>query len=115
MFGSISEFDPKTDKYELWEEKFKFFLLVNGLKDYAKKPYLLSMVGMTGLGYYYDLNLPTARDDNGFTFKKLMDLLRAHFGSKTTQLAARHGFSHLSEKETDTVDDFAAALSRASV
>ena len=115
VFGAIGEFDPKKDKYELWEEKFKFFLLANGVKDELKKPMLLSTVGMAALGYLHDLNLPEALDDNSVTFKTLQEQLQAHFGAKTTQLAARHEFGRLEQKASDSVDDFAAALRIAAV
>ena len=101
VFGSVEAFNVKTDKWELWEEKFKFFLLANGVKDDTKKPLLLATVGMTALGYLHDLNMPTSLDDNGVTFKKLLEQLQAHFGAKTTQLAARHkSEEHTSELQS---------------
>ena len=53
VFSSVNEFNVKTDKWELCEEKFNFFLLANGVKDDAKKPMLLATVGMTALGYLH--------------------------------------------------------------
>ena len=76
---------------------------------------LLTTVSMTAFGYLHDLNMPTALDDNGVTFKKLLEQLQAHFGANSTQLAVRHEFGRLEQKESDTVDDFAAALRRAAV
>ena len=96
-------------------KKFKFFLLANGVKDDATKPMLLATVEMTALGYLHDLNMPTALDDNGVTFKKVLEQLQAHFRAKTTQLAARYEFGRLEQKESDTVDDFAAAIRKAAV
>ena len=49
VFGFVEAFNVKTDKWELWEEIFKVFLLANGVKDDAKKPMLLATVGMTAL------------------------------------------------------------------
>ena len=115
VFGSVNEFNVKTDKWELWEEKFNFFLLANGVKDDAKTLMLLATVGMTALGYLHDLNMPTRLDDAGITFKKLLEQLQAHFGAKTTQLAARHQFGHLSQKGSQSVDDYSASLRTASV
>ena len=76
---------------------------------------LLATVGMTSLGYLNDLNMPTRLDDAGITFKKKLEQLQAHFGARTTQLAARHEFGHLSQKELQSVDDYAASLRTASV
>ena len=115
VVGSVEAFNVKTDKWELWEEKLNFFLLANGVKDDAKKPMLLATVGMTALGYFYDLNMPTKLHDAGITFKRLLQQLQAHFGAKTTQLAARHEFGRLSQKVSESVDDYAASLHTASV
>ena len=115
VFGSVEAFNVKSDKWELWEEKYKFFLLANGVKDDAKKPMLLATVGMTALGYLHDLNMPTSLDDAGVTYTRLLEHLSALFGAKTTQLAARHEFGRLSQKESESVDDYAASLRTASV
>ena len=115
VFGSVEAFNVKTDKWELWEEKFKFFLLANSIKDDAKKPMLLATVGMTALGYLHDLNMPTSLDDAGVTYTRLLEQFRAHFGAKTTQLAARHEFGRLLQKDSESVDDYAASLRTASV
>ena len=84
-------------------------------KDDAKKPMLLTTVGMTALGYLHDLNMPTRLDDAGITYKRLLEQLQAHFGAKTTQLAARHEFGRLSQKKSQSIDDYAASLRTASV
>ena len=89
-------------------------MLSNGVKDDSNKPMLLATVGMTSLRYLHDLNMPTKLDDAGITFKKLLEQLQAHFGSKRTQLAARHKFGRL-KKDSELVDDYAATLRRASV
>ena len=115
VVGSFEAFNVKSDQWELWEEKFKFFLLAIGVKDDAKKPMLLATVSMTALGYLHDLSLPTSLDDAGLTYTRLLEQLLAHFGAKTTQLAARHEFGRLSQKESESVDDYAASLRTASV
>ena len=116
VFGSVEPFDSRRDKWSLWEEKLKFFLLANGVtSDAQKKAMLLASVGMAALGYVHDLNMPTALDDNGITFNSLVDQLRTHYGEKTTQLAARHEFCRVMQKDGQTVDEFAAALRTASL
>lgn len=76
---------------------------------------MLASVGMTALGYLHDLNMPKALDDKAVTFTSLTDQLRSHFGVKTTVLAARHEFSHVVQRESQTVDEFAAALRTSSL
>ena len=116
VFGSVESFDARRDKWSLWEEKLKFFFLANGVTDDAqRKAMLLASVGMTALGYVHDLNMPTGLDDVNVTFASLIDQLRAHYGVRTTQLAARHEFSHVTQKDSQTVDEFAAALRTASL
>ena len=115
VFGNVEAFNLNTDKWELWEEMFKFFLHANGVKDDAKKPMLLVTIGMTALGYLHDMNMPTSIDDAGVTYTRLLEKLRAHFGAKTTKLATRHVFGRLSQKDTESVDDYAASLRTASV
>lgn len=56
-----------------------------------------------------------ALDDAGVTFNMLFDQLIAHFGEKTTHLAARHEFSRVVQKESQSVDEFAAILRRSSL
>lgn len=76
---------------------------------------LLASVGMVAFGYVHDLNIPKELDDASVTFDKLLDQLRALYGEKTTQLAARHEFSRVVQKESQTVEEFAAVLRTASL
>lgn len=116
VFGSIEPFDPRRDKWTLWEEKLQFFLLANSVIDEGQqKAMLLASIGMAALGYVHDMNMPTALTDAGITVKKLLEQLRAHYGEKTSQLAARHEFSRVTQKDGQTVDEFAAALRTASL
>lgn len=58
VFGSVESFDAPRDKWSLWEEKLKFFLIANGVTDDAqKKAMLLASIGITGLGYVHNLNM----------------------------------------------------------
>lgn len=59
--------------------------------------------------------MPTALTDAKITIKKLCEHLRAHYGEKTSQLAARVEFKCVSQKDGQTVDEFAAALRTASL
>ena len=111
VFGNVEPFDARRDKWSIWEQKLKFFLLANGVTtEEQKKAMLLACVGMTALGYVHDLNMPLALDDAGVTFTSLLDQLRAHYGEQTTQFAARHEFNRVTQKDSKTVDEFAAAL-----
>lgn len=76
--------------------KAKVFFIANGVtNDAHKKAMLLACVGTTALGYVHKLNMPRELDDAQVTFKSLVDQLRAHYGEKTSQLAARHEFSRV--------------------
>ena len=59
--------------------------------------------------------MPTSLDDSGVTYTRLLEQLRAHFGAKTTQLAARHELGRLLQKDLASVGDYGASLRRASV
>lgn len=111
--GSIEPFKAGPHKETLWNEKLKFFLLSYGVADAAqKKAMLLYLVGIAALAYVLNLNMPRALDDGGVTFNSLVNKLRAHFGEKTTELAAWHKFSRVVQKENQSVDEFAEVLWR---
>ena len=111
VFGTIDEFDPRKDDWDLYESKFDFYLQANEVKDEkVKRAMLLSGIGMVSLGYVRDLNLPTLLTDDSVTYKKLIDQLRAHYGKKSTSLTARNEFAKIRQREGQSIDEFAAAL-----
>ena len=116
VFGSIEEFDSKRDDWELYEEKFNFFVEANDITDdKTNRAMLLAYVGMALLAYVRDLNMPTLLSDDSITFDKLIEQFRAHYGKKTASLAARNEFCRRRQEETQSVDEFAADLRGASL
>ena len=65
---------------------------------------------MAALAYVRDLNMPTALKHDSVTYDKLIKQLRTQYGKKTAALAARNEFFRIRQKESQSVDEFAAAL-----
>ena len=116
VFGTVESFDARRDKWSLWEEKLKFFFLANGVTERrAEEGDAARLRRHDRVGLRSRSEHAHGLDDNGITFDTLIDQLRAHYGERTTQLAARHEFCHVLQKDGQTVDEFAAALRTASL
>ena len=100
VFSTIDEYDPKKDDWDLYESKFDFYLQANEVKyEKVKRAMLLAGIGMVSLSYVRDLNLPRPLNNDSVTYKKLVEQLRAHYGKKSTSLAARNEFAKIRQKD----------------
>ena len=109
-FGDVGAYDSLQD-WQTYEGRFRFFLEANGVTEASRKRVvLLSTIGPTAFKVVENLNAPTVLTDNAVTFETLVEQLRAFYGKKPSLMAARSDFTRLSQRENQTVDEFALEL-----
>ena len=106
--GRIGEFDPQTESVTTYLERLALFMDANEVADERKVAVLLTVIGPKVYGVLKSLLSPTAPKDK--SLKDLVDVLKSHYDPKPSVIAERFRFYQRSQKETESVAEFAADL-----
>ena len=109
-FGEVGAYESSQD-VQTYARRFRFFLEAKGVTEASRKrAMLLSTILPTAFKVVENLNVPTVLTDNAVTFETLVEQLRAFYGKKPSLMAARSDFTQLSQRENQTLDEFALEL-----
>ncbi|XP_067104154.1 uncharacterized protein [Osmerus mordax] len=109
--GSLSTFDHQTQSWEEYCEVLGHFFEANGIEDDGKKrAILLSSVGSQTYSLMRNLLSPVRPGVKQFA--EIVDLLKAHFKPKPSEIVQRFKFNSRNRSGDESVSDYVAALRR---
>lgn len=83
-YGKIKPYNPKSDDWDVYEEKLHFYMDANGITDAKKKrSILLTVCGDSTFKLLRSLVPDGKLDADDVSFDSLMKLLKSHYGKKT--------------------------------
>ena len=90
MIGSMSEFNPDTERITPYLERLTLYLKVNKITGDSVVPAILSIIGGKTYSLLRDLLAPTL--PVSCSKKKLFDTLKQHYNPKPLIIAERFKF-----------------------
>ena len=107
-YGKVKPFNPKTDDWEVYEERLRFYMAANNITDATlKRSILLTVCGEQT----FRLLVPEGKlDADGITYDSLVGLLQSHYKKKQSVVVHRFNFNTRLRKPTETIADYIAAL-----
>ena len=110
--GEIEPFNPDTDSWCEWEERFVFLLESKQITDgTVKRARLLTACGKKAYTLFRSLVSPAALHDK--SFEELLAVMRAHKDPKPSKILSRFRFSQCHRDPSQPVADFIAELRKA--
>ena len=77
LVGSPGEFEPSTDDWRLYAQRFDHFLLANGVTDDSKRHLLLALIG--NATFKLLANLVAPRKPGELSYNQVCKQLEKHF------------------------------------
>lgn len=108
--GAPEPFDPASDDWSLYVERFEHFILANGIKDERKLHMLLALVGAQT--YQLLTNLVAPKKPGEHTYAQVKEKLTAHLKPKPIKIAERFRFYKRQQQPSETMADYIAELRR---
>ena len=112
--GSPEAFEPSTDDWRLYAQRFEHFLLANGITDNSKRGHLLLAL-MGNSTFQLLANLVAPKKPGEFSYKQICELLEKHFSPKPVKIAERFRFHNRRQQSGETVADYLAELRKLSI
>ena len=110
-YGKIKPYNPKSDEWDVYEEKLHFYMDANGITDAKKKrSILLTVCGDSTFKLLRSLVPGGKMDAEDVTFDSLLKLLKSHYAKKQSVVVHRFYFNTRSRKPAETIADYVAAL-----
>ena len=96
-YGKIKAFNPRTDDWQVYQERLQFYMVANGIEDAIKKhSILLTVCGDSTFKLLCSLVPEGKLDVDEVTYDSLVKLLNAHYSKKQSTIVHRFKFhSHL--------------------
>jgi hypothetical protein len=111
VFGVVEPFDPKKDKWQVYQARLEQYFVANDVTNEGKKKaVLLTVAGRELCDLLWDLCIPDQPTDDKFTFTKLCDILAEHLVPATVEIAERFVFYRRKQQPSESVIDFMTAL-----
>ena len=97
--GNLPEFNPEVTEWASWFNRFKSFLVVNGIENAEKKrAALLTLIGQSAFDVVSSLVSPD--EPASKTYDELVDLIKKHYGvKKHSYVTARLDFQDRKQHE----------------
>ena len=108
--GAPEPFDPASDDWSLYVERFEHFILANGIKDEQKLHMLLALVGAQT--YQLLTNLVAPKKPGEHTYAQVKEKLTAHLKPKPIKIAESFRFYKRQQQPSETMADYIAELRR---
>lgn len=110
-YGKIKPYNPKSDDWDVYEEKLHFYMDANGIPDAKKKcSILVTVCGDSTFKLLRSLVPGGKLDAEDVTFDSVMKLLKSHYAQKQSVVVHRFYFNTRSRKSSETIADYVAAL-----
>ena len=110
FLGAPEQFDPSSDDWTLYSERFEHFVKANDIKDEQKLHLLLALVGAQT--YRLLTNLVAPKKPGELTYDETKEKLRAHFKPKPIKIAERFRFYKRQQQQAETMAEYVAELRR---
>ena len=110
--GNLPEFNPEVTEWTSWFNRFKSFLVVNGIESAEKKrAALLTLIGQSAFDVVSSLVSPD--EPAAKTYDELVDLIKKHYGvKKHSYVTARLDFQERKQHEGESIEAWMADLRR---
>ena len=109
LVGAPEAFDPSTDDWRLYAQRFEHFLLANGVTDDSKRLHLL--LALIGNSTFKLLaNLVTPQTPGELAYKQICERLEKHFSPKSVKIAERFRFHNRRQQSGETMAEYLAEL-----
>ena len=109
LVGFPEAFEPSTDDWHLYAQRFEHFLLANGITDDSKRLHLL--LALIGNATFKLLaNLVAPQKPGELSYNKICEQLEKHFSPKPVKIAKRFRFHNRQQQSGETVADYLANL-----
>jgi len=110
-YGKIKAFNPRTDDWEVYQERLQFYMVANGIEDATKKrSILLTVCGDSTFKLLRSLVPEGKLDADGVTYDSLVRLLNTHYSKKQSTIVHRFNFNTRSRQPSESIADYIAAL-----
>ena len=106
--GSIGNFDASVEDFESYCSRVDLYFIANNVTDKRVVPTFLTLVGPKVYGLAKNLLSP--KDPADCTYDEIKTALRTHFKPKVILIYERFKFHSRSQKPSESVSDFIAAL-----
>ncbi|XP_077551242.1 uncharacterized protein LOC144164869 [Haemaphysalis longicornis] len=106
--GKLSEFDPRTQNFVSYLERFELFIIANDVKQEKVLPVFLTAIGAEAYEVLKSLVVPDAPANK--TFAEVKQLLQAHYSPSSLVIAERCKFNRRVQHEQESVEDFIVEL-----
>jgi len=112
-YGKIKAFNPRTDDWEVYQERLQFYMVANGIEDATKKrSILLTVCGDSTFKLLRSLVPEGKLDADGVTYDSLVRLLNTHYSKKQSTIVHRFNFNTRSRQPSESITelDYIATL-----
>ncbi|XP_070385622.1 uncharacterized protein [Dermacentor albipictus] len=106
--GKMSEFDPKTQNFESYLERFEHFLTANDIADAKRLPVFLTVIGPEAYEVLRSLVVPAAPGEKSYA--EVKRLLKEHYSPRSSVIAERCKFNRRVQQEGESVEGFIVEL-----
>ncbi|XP_065290987.1 uncharacterized protein [Dermacentor albipictus] len=106
--GKMSEFDPKTQNFESYLERFEHFLTANDIADAKRLPVFLTVIGPEAYEVLRSLVVPAAPGEKSYA--EVKRLLKEHYSPRSSVIAERCKFNRRVQQEGENVEGFIVEL-----
>ncbi|XP_075550765.1 uncharacterized protein LOC142584546 [Dermacentor variabilis] len=106
--GKMAEFDPKTQKFESYLERFEHFLTANDIADAKRLPVFLTVIGPEAYEVLRSLVVPATPGEKSYA--EVKRLLKEHYSPRSSVIAERCKFNRRVQQEGESVEVFIVEL-----
>uniref|UniRef100_A0A8C5P7E5 CCHC-type domain-containing protein n=1 Tax=Leptobrachium leishanense TaxID=445787 RepID=A0A8C5P7E5_9ANUR len=112
LIGTLHDFNPDTDSWISWVERFEQYLTANGILETKQVALFLTANGVKVYDTLRDLLYPEKPASKPFAV--LVALLRAHYQPQPIEIAERWKFYKRHQEPGESVSSFVSALRKLS-
>ena len=103
--GSPEAFEPSSDDWHLYVQRFEHFLLANDIEDDSKQRHLLlALIGNSTFKLLTNLVAP--KKPGELSYKEICEQLEKHFSPKPIKIAERFRFYSRQQQSEKTVAEY---------
>ena len=114
LVGAPEAFDPSTDDWRLYAQRFEHFLLANGVTDDSKRLHLLlALIGNSTFKLLANLVAPQTPGE--LAYKQVCERLEKHFSPKPVKIAERFRFHNCRQQSGETMAEYLAELRKLAI
>ncbi|XP_037502705.1 uncharacterized protein K02A2.6-like [Rhipicephalus sanguineus] len=106
--GKVAEFDPKSQNFESYLERFELFVQANDIEEEKKLAVFLTVIGAEAYEVLKNLVVPASPREK--TYEEAKRLLTEHYSPRSSVIAERCRFNKRTQHEGESVENFIVEL-----